>query len=103
MPPEAGKTADARCKHYRDVRKPALTLTSLLPGLGHLALRKFRRGRWLAFAAVLLLGRLLYVALPMAMETLPFHPLRLFLPILLYALLWWKSLREVRDQLRARG
>ncbi len=84
----------------RVIRKVARVV--LLPGLGHLALRKYRRGRWLAFAAVLLLGRLLYVALPMAMATLPFKPMRFFLPLVLYALLWWKSLREVREQLRAR-
>ena len=94
---------ELRCQHYRDVRKLALTLTLVLPGLGHLVLRKYRRGRWLSFAAVLLLGRILYIALPMAMDTLPFHPLRLALPLVLLILLWWKSWHEVRLQLRFRS
>lgn len=89
-----------RCRHYRVRRRLATVLAAVLPGLGHLALRQYQRGRWLAVAAGLLLSRLLYLGLPVVLGTLPPRPLNFVLPAGLYALAIRISWTEVRARLR---
>lgn len=92
-----------RCSHQRPPSRLALALAVLFPGLGHLAARRYQRGRWLAVAGGLLLSRILYLAVPMLLGSLPFQPFLFVVPGALYAVVWWISLSEIREMASKKG
>ncbi len=85
-----------RCPHHRFRPRLARTLAVLLPGLGHLTVGRYQRGRWLLLAAALLVSRMLYLAAPMWIGSLPFEALFYVVPLSLYAVVWWISFSEIR-------
>ncbi len=85
-----------RCPHHRFRPRLARTLAALVPGLGHLAVGRYQRGRWLLLAAALLASRILYLAAPMWIGSLPFNPIYYVVPLSLYVVVWWISFSEIR-------